>query len=108
MKESIFFEIHDNLSRAGYGRDKYTRKAFGMIPKLRKPSILDVGCGPGAPTLELARLTTGKIIGVDTYQPYLERLAEKAQRLGFSHHITTINCSMLDPEETTSETLLVE
>jgi len=96
MKESIFFEIHDNLSREGYGRDKYTRKAFGMIPKLRKPSILDVGCGPGAPTLELARLTTGKIIGVDTHQPYLDRLAEKAQRLGFSHRITTINCSMLD------------
>ena len=103
MKESIFFEIHDNLSREGYGRDKYTRKAFRMLPKLNNPRILDVGGGPGAPTLELARLTTGQIIGVDTHQPYLDRLAEDAQRLGFSDRIKAINCSMLHmvfPDET--------
>jgi len=96
MKEGLFFEIHDDLAREGYGRDKYTRKAFGMIPKLRQPRILDVGCGPGASTLELARLSSGQIIGMDTHQPYLDRLEEEAQRLGLSHRITTINGSMLD------------
>ena len=34
---------------------KYTRKAFQLLPKLDKPRILDVGCGSGVPTIELAR-----------------------------------------------------
>ena len=38
---------------------KYTRKAFRMLPQIDKPRILDIGCGSGIPTLELARLGQG-------------------------------------------------
>ena len=38
---------------------KYTRKAFHILPQMNKPRILDVGCGSGIPTLELARLSQG-------------------------------------------------
>ncbi len=44
---------------------KYTRKAFRMLPQMDKPRILDVGCSPGASTLDLARLSRGEIIGLD-------------------------------------------
>ena len=47
---------------------KYSRKALRMIPVINKPRILDIGCGSGVSTLELARLTDGEIIGLD-YTP---------------------------------------
>ena len=77
MPGGIFFEIHADLPREGPGRDKYTAKAFGTLPKLDKPRILDIGCGPGGPTMELARLSGGHVIGMDIHQPYLDRLSQK-------------------------------
>ncbi|HJX03327.1 MAG TPA: class I SAM-dependent methyltransferase, partial [Dehalococcoidia bacterium] len=44
---------------------KYTRKAFQLLPQLDHPRILDIGCGSGVPTLELARLSNGEIVAVD-------------------------------------------
>jgi len=79
MTRDIFFEIHQKLPREGPGRNKYTRKAFRMLPELDKPRILDVGCGPGGPTLELARLSQGKVIGLETQQPFLDRLTRKIE-----------------------------
>jgi len=32
--------------------------------------ILDIGCGPGMQTVELARISAGRITAVDNYQPY--------------------------------------
>jgi ubiquinone/menaquinone biosynthesis C-methylase UbiE len=34
---------------------KYTRRAFRMLPEMGGPRMLDIGCGSGVPTLELAR-----------------------------------------------------
>ena len=45
--------------------NKYTRKAFEFLPKINKPRILDIGCGGGVPTTELANLSDGKIIALD-------------------------------------------
>jgi len=51
----IFFEIHKDLPREGPGGNEYTRKAFYMLGDLPpEPYILDIGCGPGMQTIELA------------------------------------------------------
>jgi len=39
---------------------KYTRKAFRMLPHVDNPRILDIGCGSGFPTLELAEAEPGR------------------------------------------------
>jgi SAM-dependent methyltransferase len=96
MKEDIFFEIHQGLPREGPGRNTCTRKAFRMLPEMDKPRILDVGCGPGAPTMELARLTQGNISGLDIHQPYLDRLANKIEKAGLSNRVRVINRSMFE------------
>jgi len=57
MTEETILETDKDLLREGL--IKYTRKAFHMLPKLDKPCILDVGCGSGIPTMELARLSNG-------------------------------------------------
>jgi ubiquinone/menaquinone biosynthesis C-methylase UbiE len=75
---------------------KYTRRAFRMLPKLDKPRILDIGCGSGVPTMELARLGQGEVIGIDIDQPALGKLNRKIREAGFSNRVRAVNCSMLD------------
>jgi len=98
MKNDIFFEIHQDLPREGPGRDQYTQRAYDMLPKLDKPRILDIGCGPGGPTMELARLSQGEVIGIDTHQPYLEKLQSKIEESGLSGRVKALNQSMFSME----------
>ena len=67
-----------------------------MLPKLDKPRILDIGCGSGVPTMELARLGQGEVIGIDIDQPALDKLAKKIREAGFSNRVQAVNCSILD------------
>lgn len=96
MTKDIFFEIHHDLQWEGSGRNKYTRKAYRMLPKLEKPRILDIGCGSGVPTMELARLSQGEIIGIDIHQLFLDRLTKKIEEAGLSNRVKAVNCSMFE------------
>jgi len=96
MTTDIFFEIHHNLPREGAGRNQYTRKAFYMLPEIKQPRILDIGCGPGGQTMELARLTQGEVIGIDIHQPYLDQLTNKIKEADLVDRVHAINCSMFD------------
>ena len=75
---------------------KYTRKAFRMLPQMDKPRILDVGCGSGIPTTELARLSNGEIMGIDVDQPALDKFTRKIKAAGLTDRVQVVNCSMLD------------
>ncbi len=75
---------------------KYTRKAFRVLPQLDKPRILDIGCGSGVPTIELARLTDGVITGIDIDAAMLDRLQKKIEKTGLSERVGTIKCSVTD------------
>ena len=75
---------------------KYTRKAFRMLPQMDKPRILDIGCSSGIPTLELARLSQGDVVGIDIDQPALDRLTSKIKEAGLSDRVQAVNCSIFD------------
>ncbi len=75
---------------------KFTRKAFEMLPKMERPRILDIGCGSGIPTLELARISGGQVIAIDTDVVQLARLEKKIKNAGLSDRVKVINCSMLN------------
>ena len=94
MLEETIFQMDKDLIREGL--NKYTRKAFHMLPELDKPRILDVGCGSGVPTMELASLSNGQIMGLDINQLLLDRLTRKIEKAGLSDRIKTLKCSMLD------------
>jgi len=96
MSSDVFSELHDNLPVEGPGRAKYTRKAFRMLPGLDKPRILDIGCGTGAPTLELARLTRGEIFGIDIDQSSLDKFNARVKKAGLSRRVRIRNCSMFN------------
>ena len=75
---------------------KYTRKAFLTIPPVNEPRILDIGCGSGVSTLELAELSNGEIIGIDIDQSALNRFRKYIEKAGLSDRVRVVNCSMSD------------
>jgi len=91
----LFFEIHKDLPREGPGDSNSTRQAFRKMSTLPdEPVILDVGCGPGAQTLDLAALSNGVIHAVDTHQPFLDRLQMKVIEQGLNQRVKVSNQSM--------------
>jgi ubiquinone/menaquinone biosynthesis C-methylase UbiE len=77
---------------------KYTRRAFSVLPKLDELRILDIGCGTGIPTLQLARLTNGEIVALDINKRSLDSLTRKSQRAGISNRIKVMECSISEME----------
>jgi ubiquinone/menaquinone biosynthesis C-methylase UbiE len=77
---------------------QYTRQAFQVLQKKSKPRILDIGCGSGVPTLELAKLSGGEVIGIDIDKAQLERLKIRIEKAGLQHRVKTFNRSMLNLE----------
>jgi ubiquinone/menaquinone biosynthesis C-methylase UbiE len=76
--------------------NKYTKKAFQMLPKIENPHILDIGCGSGVPTIELAKLSNGEIIGIDINQSLLDTLNRRIKEEGLSNRVKTMKRSLLD------------
>ena len=75
-----FYELYSGLPRGGPGDNFSTRKAFSFMTDFPlKPLILDIGCGPGMQTIELAKLTRGTIFALDNYQPFLDKLMNNAR-----------------------------
>ena len=92
-----FYELFVGLPRGGPGDNESTRKAFTYLKNLpSEPLLLDIGCGHGMQTLELAKISNGKIIALDNYQPFLDILIRKAKEEGLAGRITPKNHSMLE------------
>ncbi|MFX1407552.1 MAG: class I SAM-dependent methyltransferase [Promethearchaeota archaeon] len=96
MSEEILKELDVERLRAVFL--EYTRKAFASIPKIDNPRILDIGCGTGIPTLELAKLSNGEIIGIDIDQDALNKLNLKIKQYGLSNRIKIFNRSVYNME----------
>jgi SAM-dependent methyltransferase len=77
----VFFEVHSNNLREGPGSRQSTAKAFSLISGLPpEPKILDIGCGPGTPSLHLAELSHGQVWAVDNHTPFIESLKTEVEK----------------------------
>ena len=94
---SLFYEIHKDIPREGPGDNLSTQRALSLLYDLpEKPKVLDIGCGPGMQTIEMAKHLSGHIIGVDINDSFLEQLNKEARKLDLSHKVETFNMSMFD------------
>ena len=92
-----FYELFEALPRGGPGNNDSTRRAFDVIPKpTNPPLILDIGCGPGVQTIELAKISNGKIIALDNHQAFLDTLTQSVDKAGLADRIIPTNMSMLE------------
>ncbi len=84
------FELCEGLPRQGPGCAEATRRAFKMLPVAAgRPDILDIGCGSGAQTIELALCSGGRVTAVDIHEPFLRALQTAAQEAWLEDRIQT-------------------
>ena len=96
MGQEIRHEIYEGLGEASSIGLDFTRRAFQMLPELDRPRILDVGCGQGRATLELARLSGGQVVGLDIDRAALEVLSRRAEEEGLAGRVQAVHGSMFD------------
>ena len=90
QQENIFFELHSDLPREGPGNFASTKTAFSLLTDLPdEPLILDIGCGPGKQTLDLTKITKGKIVALDNHKPYLDTLDKKIDEHNLGQRVST-------------------
>jgi len=73
---------------------RYTRKAYKLIPKIKNPNILDIGCGTGVPTIELAKISNGHVTGIDIDESLLDILQRKIEDAGLKNRVNVIKDSI--------------
>lgn len=93
---SYFYEVFENIPRQGPGIKESTYKAYNLIKEYlpSRPEILDVGCGKGVQTIELAQECHGHITAIDKHQFFLDHLKKAASEEGLSDKISCINADM--------------
>lgn len=77
---------------------QYTREAYALLGTTAPQRILDIGCGTGMQTMELARLSGGSLVGVDPDGAALEILRQRVALAGLHKRITIVQGSILDGE----------
>jgi serine/threonine-protein kinase HipA len=97
MPSEAFFHVFHDLPRQGPGSEASTRRALSLLGEISPdPRVLDLGCGPGAQTLVLAReLPSARITAVDFHQPYLDELSRRSAAAGLADRIEP-RCASMD------------
>jgi len=96
MGIDVRHEIYEGLGEASSIGLGFTRRAFQMLPKLTHPRILDIGCGQGRATLELARLSGGQVVGLDIDEAALEVLSWRIEAEGLAGQVQIVRGSLFD------------
>lgn len=94
MPTSILEELDLEGLRAAFL--EYTRQAYHLIPAIEKPRILDVGCGSGLPTVELACIGDGEIVAIDPDHEALGALRARIEDRGLGDRVRPVQCSFFD------------
>ncbi len=83
------FLVHRDLPREGPGNRESTARALAMVPEIPAAAeVLDIGCGPGRQTLDLAALLPrARVLGVDAHAGFVEDGVRRAARAGVSDRV---------------------
>ncbi|SIR00654.1 Methyltransferase domain-containing protein [Alkalispirochaeta americana] len=96
----VFFEVYENLPRQGPGNRTCAARALSLCRDLpESPAILDLGCGVGGQTLQLAEMMPGSIVAVDNHAPSIERLQAAIKRNGLSQRVNVLVGDMAHLEQ---------
>src|SRR4030095_14716135 len=86
----VFFDAHYGLPREGPGNHACTARALALVGALpERASVLDVACGPGMQTMDLAALLPdARIVPLDSHAPFLAEVQRRAVAGGAAGRVT--------------------
>jgi SAM-dependent methyltransferase len=92
----IFFDLHDGLPREGPGSRACTARALAIAGALpAAPRVLDIACGPGMQTMNLADLLpSASIVALDNHAPFLAEVKRRASAHGVGARVATVRADM--------------
>lgn len=91
MINQYFLEVFERVQRQGPGSNTETHKAYKTLTNLpQTPAILDIGCGKGMQTIDLADISDGHIIAMDLRKPFLQALQIKVDEQGLQNKISCL------------------
>jgi ubiquinone/menaquinone biosynthesis C-methylase UbiE len=95
-QRAVFFDVHSGLPREGPGNRAATARALALAgPLPPKARVLDVACGPGMQTLDLADLLPeATITAVDLHPPFVAEVRRRAAARGMAHRVTAATGEM--------------
>src|SRR4030095_11052864 len=89
----LLFAGMDKLSP---GNDSLSLYVLRSLPEHRFDVVVDAGCGAGRQTFVLADELKTPIDAVDSYQPFLDRLRQRAKEKGLTQPVRTHSMDMKD------------
>ena len=89
----LLFAGMDKLSP---GDDSVSLYVLRSLPQHRFEIVVDAGCGAGRQTFVLANELKTLIHAVDAYQPFLDRLSQRANEKGLAQMVCTHCMNMKD------------
>lgn len=86
---AVFLDLHSGLPREGPGNRDCTEQALKLAGDLPSPAkVLDIACGPGMQTMDLADLLPdAEIMAVDTHEPFVEEANRRARARGVNDRV---------------------
>lgn len=95
-QRAAFFAVHKDMPREGPGDRASVEQALQLAgPLPPRPEVLDVACGPGGQTLDLADLLPdARITALDGYPPFLAQLETRARDAGVADRIAIVHGDM--------------
>ncbi|WP_282036407.1 class I SAM-dependent methyltransferase [Saccharicrinis aurantiacus] len=89
-------DFHLGGKRQGPGSDKETLKALSFIDIINNKDlrVADIGSGTGAQTISIANNIDGKVLAVDLFPQFLDKVNENANKLGLQDKVLTMEASM--------------
>lgn len=94
----LIIDQHLNNPRQGPGGEAEFRRALDLcaLDKSADLRVADIGSGTGAATLLLASELNAQVTAVDFLAPFIEKLADRADRAGLAERVDAIVASMED------------
>lgn len=88
--------LFGGMEKLGPGSDFDTLKVLDMLPQSPHELIVDAGCGAGRQTLALANQLQRIVHAVDSCQPFLASIVQRAKEGGIEHLVQTHCMDMAD------------